>query len=124
MKTVHAGSLACLLAAGMTARAIAAATPCDQLASLKITGGEITLAQLVPAGTFMPPGRGNGNGEAFGRLGACCRVSATLTPSADSDIKIEVWLPAAGWNNKFQAVGNGGWNGNIVYPSLVRALER
>jgi Tannase and feruloyl esterase len=122
MKTVHAGSLACLLAAGMTARAIAAATPCDQLASLKITGGKITLAQLVPAGTFMPPGRGNGNGEVFGKLGAFCRVAATLTPSADSDIKIEVWLPAAGWNNKFQAVGNGGWAGSISYPAMGNAV--
>ena len=26
-------------------------------------------------------------------------------PSKDSDIKIEVWMPAAGWNGKFQATG-------------------
>ena len=31
----------------------------------------------------------------------------TLRPSADSDIKIEVWLPTSGWNGKFQGVGNG-----------------
>ena len=38
---------------------------------------------------------------------------ATLRPSSDSDIKIEVWLPASGWNGKLLAVGNGGWNGTI-----------
>ena len=46
-------------------------------------------------------------------------VASLLTskPTADSDIKIEVWLPASGWNGKFQAVGNGGWAGTISYPA-------
>ena len=44
------------------------------------------------------------------------------TPSTDSDIKVEVWLPAAGWNGKFQAVGNGGWAGTISYPALAQAV--
>ena len=33
-------------------------------------------------------------------------IPATLTPSSDSDIKIEVWLPASGWNGKFLAVAD------------------
>jgi feruloyl esterase len=49
----------------------------------------------------------------FKRLPAFCRVAATLKPSQDSDIKIEVWMPLENWNNKFQAVGNGGWAGLI-----------
>ena len=57
-------------------------------------------------------------------LPAFCRVSATLRPSQDSDIKIEVWLPAAGWNGKFQGVGNGGWTGSISYDALMAALQR
>ena len=69
----------------------------------------ITSAQVVSSSKGMP---------------AFCRVAATLTPSKDSDIKIEVWLPASGWNGKFQAVGNGGWSGAIAYPSLATALER
>ena len=48
---------------------------------------------------------------------------ATLTPSSDSDIKIEVWLPASGWNLKFQAVGNGGWAGVISYGAMAEALH-
>jgi feruloyl esterase len=49
-------------------------------------------------------------------------VAATLKPSSDSDIKIEVWMPAAGWNGKFQGVGNGGWAGSISYSALAAAL--
>jgi feruloyl esterase len=33
-------------------------------------------------------------------------VAATLTPSSDSDIKIEVWLPAQAWNGKFKPAEN------------------
>ena len=62
--------------------------------------------------------------NAFADLPAFCRVAATLTPTKESDIKIEVWLPAAGWNGKFQAVGNGGWNGNIDTNALAGALRR
>ena len=53
-----------------------------------------------------------------------CRVTLTLTPSSDSDIKSEVWLPLAGWNGKFQQVGNGGWGGSIQYAALASALRR
>ena len=54
-------------------------------------------------------------------LPAFCRVSLTLAPTSDSDIKSEVWLPLAGWNGKFQQVGNGGWGGSIQYG---RARDR
>jgi feruloyl esterase len=59
----------------------------------------------------------------FKNLPAFCRVAATLKPASDSDIKIEIWLPAAGWNGKFQAVGNGGWAGVISYSAMAQALE-
>jgi feruloyl esterase len=49
---------------------------------------------------------------------------ATLTPSSDSDIKVEVWLPASGWNNDFQAIGNGGWNGTMGYAALAEGVKR
>ena len=70
--------------------------------------------------------RGRGTAQADGPvdLPAFCRVAATLKPSSDSDIKIEVWLPTANWNGKFQAVGNGGWTGNIAYPAMMEGLRR
>jgi feruloyl esterase len=33
-------------------------------------------------------------------------------------------MPLANWNNKFQAVGNGGWAGSITYTSGSRGVER
>ena len=44
-------------------------------------------------------------------LPAFCRVVAEAKPTADSDIKIEVWLPVSGWNGKLQGIGNGGFAG-------------
>src|SRR5205823_10697408 len=73
-------------------------------------------------GAFKAP-TGGGNPD-YSKLPAFCRVTATLTPSADSDIKIEVWLPAGGWNDKYEAVGNGGWAGTISYSAMAAALQR
>jgi feruloyl esterase len=41
-------------------------------------------------------------------------VQLVLTPSSDSLINMELWLPPAGqWNGKFMGVGNGGFAGSI-----------
>ncbi len=96
----------------------ALAADCSALASLNLPSGKVTSAELVAAGKFQPaanpmgppPGVGPG---AYGNLPAFCRVRATLTPSNDSDIKVEVWLPAAGWNGKYVGIGNGIWAGQL-----------
>jgi len=69
-------------------------------------------------------GRGGGPPvNPYANVPAFCRVSATLTPSSDSDVKAEVWLPASGWNGKYQAVGGGGWAGAISYPAMAAAVS-
>ena len=131
MKLIKGSVLAALLAgsaltAMLPARAlIAAGASCESLSSLKLAHTTITLAEGVAAGGFKlsTPSQAAGD-RGFGRLPAFCRVAATLAPSPDSDIRIEVWLPATGWNGKFQAVGNGGWAGSISYPAMSAALER
>ena len=103
----------------------AAAASCESLSALALPAAEVTSAATVPAGAFRPPAAPGGNPAAaspFASLPAFCRVTATLKPTSDSDIRIEVWLPAAGWNEKFQAVGNGGWAGVIPYGSLAAAV--
>ena len=107
----------------MDGHALNAAASCESLSSLALPNTSITLAQMVPAGGFSLPGTGPAAVQQFSQLPAFCRVAATLTPSSDSDIKIEVWLPAAAWNGKFQAVGNGGWAGTISYGALASALQ-
>jgi Tannase and feruloyl esterase len=101
------------------------AASCESLSSLKLPDATITLAQSVASGAFAPAGGGGrGGGNAFADLPAFCRVAATLKPTPESDIKIEVWLPASNWNGKFEAVGNGGWNGNIDQNALATGVRR
>src|SRR5207237_10184080 len=105
--------------------AVAASSSCEGLAKVEVPNTQITSAQIVAAGTFVQPGgagRGANAANPFASLPAFCRVTATLTPSNDSDIKTEVWLPASGWNGKFLAVGNGGWAGTIPYPGLASSV--
>jgi feruloyl esterase len=118
---------------------LAASAPCESLGAVSLPNVTITGAQTVAAGSFAPPaparGGEGGRGASAGRGGrgnapspyvgmaSFCRVAATLKPSSDSDIKIEVWMPTAGWNGKFQAVGNGGWAGSISYPAMAAAVR-
>src|SRR6185503_13345890 len=85
----------------LSSEAFAATGSCESLAALKLPDTTITMAQSVAAGGFSA-GAGGGR-EGFKTLPAFCRIAATIKPTADSDIKVEVWLPASGWNGKFQA---------------------
>src|ERR1051325_2602350 len=101
-----------ILVAAIASSAAYAQTACEQLQSLKLPDTTITMVTTVPAGAFVNPapppapqpdaidpppavpagGRG-GAAQTPQMLPAYCRVLATLKPSPDSDIKIEVWLP-------------------------------
>src|SRR5690348_15006315 len=97
-----------------------AATPapdCKNLASLKLPQTTIVSAELVAAGAFKTPG-----GDALSDLKAFCRVAGIVKPSSDSDIKFEVWLPAADWNGRLWGAGNGGFAGDMPYDDLGARL--
>jgi feruloyl esterase len=51
-------------------------------------------------------------------------VAATLKPSTDSHIEMELWMPTENWNGKFLAVGNGGWAGSIQTNAIANGLRR
>jgi feruloyl esterase len=120
--------------------AAGAATPCQNLASLKVADTTITSAVVVPEGP--PPVRGGGGGAPGGgargggaaqggvpqagrqatgprsgvppaNIPAHCRVQMVLKPTSDSLINMELWLPTENWNGKFMGVGNGGFAGSI-----------
>jgi len=83
------------------------------------------MAQMVAPGAFVAPGRGGAAGQPLSDLPAFCRVMATLKPTADSDIRMELWMPVerssavggeareGGWNGKFRGTGNGGLGGGV-----------
>ena len=100
------------------------AAPCEGLSALSLPATTITKAEAVAAGAFTLPNLNAAQQGAFRGLPAFCRVAATIRPTSDSEIKIEVWMPAEGWNRKFMGVGNGGWSGAISYPALATALGR
>jgi feruloyl esterase len=103
------------------------AATCESLQALSLPNTTITLAQSVAAGAFSSPATGRGGAQptaTFKQLPGFCRVAATLRPSTDSDIRIEVWMPLANWNGKFQGVGNGGFAGFITYTSGSGGIER
>ncbi len=115
---VMAGSLS------VTALPAHANTSCEALsAQLKIPDVTITLAAEVPAGGLKLAATG-GPPMNFGALPAFCRVAGTARPSADSDIRFEVWMPLSGWNGKFVGGGNGVWAGSIAYGDMVTPLAR
>jgi feruloyl esterase len=96
----------------------AASATCESLAFLELPGTTITAAQSIPAGTYTAP-----DGEVFRGMPAFCRVAATLTPTSDSDIGIEVWMPVSGWNRRFEGVGNGGYAGSIPYAAIAPGVS-
>ena len=124
----YAATAALVLALSLVSPDITAArTSCAALSALSLPAAAITLAQAVDAGPFTPPfdaAQGRPGADAARPLPAFCRVAVTMTPTRDSAIKIEVWMPASGWNGKYQAVGNGAFSGSIAYPAMMTALAR
>jgi feruloyl esterase len=97
---------------------------CESLAQMAVTNGQVLAADLVQAGAFAPPAAMNAAAiAAFKTAPAFCRVTLKLTPSDDSDIRVEVWLPQSGWNRKLQASGNGGLGGTIPYPAMAASVK-
>src|SRR5580698_8919092 len=97
-----------------------AAGTCESLTKIALSHATVTLAESVPAGQLTLPAGAVPTfpgfpAPTFGNLPALCRVAATLEPSSDSAIRIEVWMPASGWNGKLESVGNGAWAGSIGY---------
>ena len=98
---------ALMVAATLGAGAAFAAT-CDSLAALKLPDTTITLAQEVAAA---------GNTPAY------CRVAATLKPSSDSDIKIEVWLPVSGYATAMTDTGHQGGSGSFALGHPEKLID-
>ena len=100
------------------------AASCESLSSLKLADTTITSAQSIAAGAFVPEAAAAATAQLFKDVPAFCRVTAEVRPSKDSAIKMEVWMPADGWNGRFEGLGNGGWAGTISVQLLAASLSR
>ncbi len=110
----------------ITSALASADDPCEKVGALKIPNTTIASAQSVAAGAFSGPAEafsGRDLSSFYKALPAFCRVVAEAKPTADSDIKLEVWLPASGWNGKLQGIGNGGFAGLIDTRQLGVAIK-
>ncbi|OAM91658.1 hypothetical protein AW736_02335 [Termitidicoccus mucosus] len=80
----------------------------------------IAKTEVVAGGEFQLP-----NGKPLpGKIPPFCRVVATLKPTPDSNIEIELWMPTENWNGKILATGNGGAAGAIQYRVLAAGVRR
>jgi feruloyl esterase len=89
------------------------AADCASLNAMTIGDSTVTSAGIVAAGV---PVNGAAASVAF------CRVRGTASPSSDSAIKWEVWLPQteAAWTGRMKVNGTGGYSGATPYPRLAQ----
>src|SRR6185369_366345 len=81
-----------------------AATACENLTTLTLSNVKIT--QAVTEASH-------------------CRVTAVATPTNDSKINFEVWLPpSTSWNGRLMGIGNNGFQGAINYDDMRIAMGR
>ena len=129
MRGVFAVALVLFFARTSSAQTTASAPQsCENLSQLTLSKAKVVSAQAIDSGAFTPPATTTpwlaGNLDLYKALGAFCRVVVEATPSADSSIKIEVWMPAEGWNGRFRGQGNGGFAGEIDFRGLALAVQQ
>lgn len=92
----------------------------SQIESLKIEGLILNSVQFIDSGTYVP----DGSAVKFESLPAFCLVAATLRPTSESLIRIELWMPRNNWNMRLLGTGNGGGGGKIIYDRLAAGVKR
>ena len=107
-----------LLVAILSIPALRAQQSCDKLSSLNLPRVQVTSAEAAPAGKIQT------NPSTSIEVPARCVVKLISRPTSDSEIKIEIWMPAEKWNGRYMQVGNGGWAGAIPVPSIATAMLR
>lgn len=81
----------------------------------------ITAVTAVPAGDYTP----SGSTAAQKNLPAFCLINGIATPTSDSEINFQVWVPETEkWNGKLVATGNGGYSPALSYADMAYALRQ
>ena len=106
---------------GVPGRSLAKACDINSFVRLGLEGATVKSVTAVPAGSYVPA---NG-ASALGGLPAFCRIDANATPSSDSSINFQVWVPqGSSWNGKMVTTGNGGYSPQLSYGDMAYAMRQ
>ncbi len=92
---------------------------CEKMKSFAMEGVVIDSAAPERSGTFA-----SAVGTKLSNLPAFCRVVGHATPTPQSRIGFEVWLPEKNWSGRYVQVGNGGLAGIIFHDLMGQMLDR
>ena len=109
------------------AQAAPTSVDCAALAGMALPGARVLAAESVAAGALKlaPSPLAPDLAQRMATMPAFCRVQALATPTPDSRIGIEVWLPLQAWNGRLLGTGNGGGAGKFAYEmGMVEGLKR
>ncbi|MBP2477877.1 pimeloyl-ACP methyl ester carboxylesterase [Crossiella equi] len=99
----------------------AAAPTCAPVGVPEVPGASVlsATASVLPAGTVTEPWAPPVS------VGARCEVKVLLRhPGVGDSAQVTVWLPATGWNGRFQGVGGGGFKaGDLGYGLAVAVRD-
>lgn len=124
---IAAAGFTAIAAVPAAAQSRAPASDCAALSRIALPGAQIVSAAPVAAGALRtdPSPVAPDLAARMATMPAFCRVQAVATPTPDSHIGIEVWLPAMQWNGRLLGTGNGGGAGRIAYEmGMVEGLKR
>jgi Tannase and feruloyl esterase len=112
-----------LLAGGAAISALVAGASASQAAECGDLAGKVFGPATITAATSVSPPSsllGSDPPTPVAIRATFCRVQGVIKPSADSDIKFEVWLPPeSSWNGRYGAIGNGGFAGSLILPAMA-----
>lgn len=95
-------------------------TSCESLLTFAFPDTTITAAVSVPGGPYVAPDAWH---LAFTNLPASCQVSATIKPTSDSNINVQVWMPTQRYNGRYLGTGNGGYAGGFFQSELAAGIN-
>ncbi|HEX2544339.1 MAG TPA: tannase/feruloyl esterase family alpha/beta hydrolase [Ramlibacter sp.] len=114
MRTKLTALAAILLLSACATERPAQTTACEDLTRVTAEASTIASAVSVTSATSI------GNTAVDARF---CRVQGVARPTPASEIKFEVWLPAASaWTGRFKLNGTGGYAGAVPYARLAQDI--
>jgi feruloyl esterase len=97
---------------------------CERLVKFTVADARIVSVQSVTTGSFVPPTSGTAKVEPLTNLPPFCRVVASARRQGDTDVAVEVWLPARGWNGEFRPASSGFTGGTITHGEMADLLRQ